>query len=114
MQNTIGKLMKRIIAKKLARILEDGTIHTSNQWGFWPGTCTWENAAAFAYDLYEGFQRKEQTLAVAIDLEDAYNSVQFKLLMGRHVQYGVSVTPTRWIAAALMVRTVDLQLGNWS
>ena len=43
--------------------------------GFRPGKCTWENAAAFASDVYKGFQRKEQAVAVAIDLEDAYNRV---------------------------------------
>ena len=46
-----------------------------------------ENAGSFAYDAYEGFQRKEQKLAVAIDLEDAYNwlRAQCKLLMDLHV-----------------------------
>ena len=64
--------------------------------------------------VYEEFQRKEQPLAVAIDLEDAYNKVQFKLLMDLLVQYGVSLTLTRWIAGALLERTVVMQLGNWS
>ena len=41
----------------------------------------------------EGFQRKEQAVAVAIDLKDAYNRVQFKLLMDLLIQYGVSLTP---------------------
>ena len=40
--------------------------------GVRPGKCKWENAAAFAYDVYEGFQKKEQTVAVAIALDDAY------------------------------------------
>ena len=31
--------------------------------------------------MYKGFQRKEQKVAVATDLKDAYNRVQFKLLM---------------------------------
>ena len=45
-------------------------------------------------------------MAVAIDLEDAYNRVQFKLLMDLLIQYGVSLTLTRWIAGALLERTV--------
>ena len=71
-----------------------------------------ENVAAFAYDVYEGFQRKEQTVAVAIDLEDAYNRVQFKLLMDLLIQYGVSLTLIRWVAEALLERIVVMQLGN--
>ena len=73
---------------------------------------TWENAARFVYDVYEGFQRKEETLAVAVDLEDAYNRVQLKLLMELVVQYGVSLTLTRWLAAALQKRKVAMRLGN--
>ena len=79
-----------------------------------PGKGTWENAAAFAYDVYEGFQGKEQTVAVSIDLEGAYNRVQFKLLMDLFIQYGVSLTLTRCVAGALLGRTVVIQLGKWS
>ncbi|NQZ78185.1 MAG: endonuclease/exonuclease/phosphatase family protein, partial [Ekhidna sp.] len=114
MQNIIGKLMERVVAKKLARDLEFRQILPSNQGGYRSGKCTWENAAAFAYDVYEGFQRKEETLAVAIDLEDAYNKVQFTLLMELLLTYGVSNTMTRWIAAALQERTVVLRLGDWT
>ena len=54
----------------------------------------------------------EQTVAVAIDPEDAYNRVQFKLLIDLPMQYGVSITLTRWIARALLKRIVVMQLGN--
>ena len=56
---------------------------------------------------------KEQTLAVEVDLEDAYNRVQFKLLMELLRQYGVSLTLTRWLAAAPQERKVAMRLGNW-
>ena len=88
MQNTVGKLMEGTVARKLARDLEDREILPENKGGgFRPGKCSWENAAAFAYDVYEGFQRKEQAVAVAIDLEDACNRVQFKLLMDLHIPW---------------------------
>ena len=74
MQNTVGKLMERIIARKLARDLENRGILPPNQGGFRAGKSTWENAAAFAYDVFEGFQRKEQTVAVVTDLEDAHTT----------------------------------------
>ena len=37
--------------------------------------------------MYEGFQSKEQAVAVVIDLEVPYNTVQIKLLMGLLVQF---------------------------
>ena len=71
-----------------------------------PGTQTKEgtereNVARFTYDFYEGFQSKKQTLAVAVNLEDEYNRVQFKLLMELLVQYGVRLTLTKWLTVAL-------------
>ena len=116
MQNTTGKLMERIVARKLAQDLERRNVlppPPPNQGGYRAGKSTWENAARFAYDVYERFQRKEQTLAVAVDLEDAHNRVQFKLLMELLRQYGVSLTLTRWLAAALQERKVAMRLGNW-
>ena len=86
-RNTVGHLMERIAARKLARDLEDREILPENRGGFRPEKCSWENAAAFAYDVYEGFQRKEQAVAVATDLEDACNRVQFKLLMDLHIPW---------------------------
>ena len=107
--------MERIAARKLARDLEDRGILPANQVrGSRPGTCTWKNATAFTDGVYEGSQRNEQAVAVAIDLEDAYNRVQFKLLIDMLMQYGVCLTLTRWIAGALLERTVVIQLGNCS
>ena len=50
---------------------------------------------------------------MAVDLEDEYNRMQFKLLMELLVQYGISLTLTRWLAAALQKRKVAMRLGNW-
>ena len=66
-----------------------------------------ENPARFAYDVCDAFQRKEQTLAAVIDLEDEHSRVQFKLLLELLVQYGVSWTLTRWLVAPLQERKVD-------
>ena len=57
--------MERIVARKFARDLKDREILPANQGEFRPGKCTLKNAAAFAYDVYEGFQGKEQTVSVA-------------------------------------------------
>ena len=103
--------MERIAARKLARDLKRRNVLPPNQRGYRAGKITWEFVAIFAYDVHEGFQRKKQTLAVAVDLDDAYTRVQFKLLM-ELVQYGVSLTLTKWLAAALQERKVAMRLGN--
>ena len=47
-------------------------------------------------------------------MHESVHRVQFKLLMDLLMQYGDSLTLTRWIAGALLKRTVVMQLGNWS
>ena len=76
MQNTTGKLMGRMVVRKLAQDLGRRNVLLPNQGGYRAGKTTWENAARFAYDVYEGFHRKEQTLAVAVDLEDLQSAVR--------------------------------------
>ena len=98
MQNTTRKLIGQILARKLAQDLERRNVLLLNQEGYRAGKVTW-GKHRFSYDVYEGFQRKEQTLVVAADLEDAHNRAQFKLLMEPLVQYGASLTLTRWLPA---------------
>ena len=49
---------------------------------------------------------------MAVDLEDAYNRMQFKLLMELLVQYVVSLTFSRWLAAALQEIKAAVRLEN--
>ena len=101
---------------------ERSIVPPPNQGGCRAGKTTRENAARFAYDVYEGFKRKAQTLAVAVDLEDAFNTLQFKsltntlqfksLTMGTYNDYGVRLTLTRWLVV-LQDRKVVMRLENW-
>ena len=59
-----------------------------------------------------GKQTNKQTLALAVDLEDAYNREQFKLLMELLVQCGVSLMLTRWLAATIQELKVGMRPGN--
>lgn len=49
--------------QKLTRDLEDMETLLANMErgrGLGPGTFAWENTSAFAYDVFEGFQRKNK------------------------------------------------------
>ena len=107
MQNTVGKLMECFVARKLARDLKDREILSANRGVGVGGVQTRKmQLHLHIYDMYKGFQRKEQsTVAVAINLKDTYNRVQLKLLMNLLIQYGVSLILTQWVAGALLERT---------
>ena len=56
-------------------------------------------------------QRKERSLAVAVDLDGVYDKVLFKLLMELLSQGHLSVMITRWITPVLVKGTIDTRAG---
>ena len=72
------------------------------------------NAAKLASDIYDGFEKGEETLVIALDLEDAYNRVQYNVLMRTLANLEISPQLVRWIGTALLKRKVALRLGAWA
>ena len=50
---------------------EEKKMLPTTQGGYRAGSSTFGNASRFTHDVYKWFQRKEQILAVSVDLEDA-------------------------------------------
>ena len=114
MQNTIGKLLEKIIAHEIAEELEAKELLPPTLGSYRRGKETWMNAAVLASDVYDGFERKEETIVIALDLEDAYNRVQFDVLMRTLARMEVSPQLVMWVGVALLSRKVALRVGTWS
>ena len=114
MQNTVGKLLEKIVARRLARQLEEKELLPPTLGSYRAGKDTWTNAAVFASDVYDAFERKEETLAVALDLEDAYNRVDFGILMRTLRNLKVDPYLVMWIGKALLKRKVALRVDTWA
>ena len=114
MQNTVGKLLEKMVAHKLACELEEKELLPPTLGSYRRRKDTWMNAAVLASDVYDGFERGEETLVAALDLEDAYNRVQFSVVMRTLVNLEIDPLIIIWIGKALMKRKVALRLGRWS
>ena len=114
MQNTVGKLLEKVVARRLANQLENDNLLPSTLGSYRTGKDTWANAAVLASDVYDAFERKEETLVVALDLEDAYNRVDFTILMRTLVNMKIDSYITLWIGKALLKRKVALRVGLWT
>ena len=57
--------------QELTQELERRNVLPPNIGGYRAEKDTWESTARFAYDFYKRFQRKEYTLAIAVDQEGA-------------------------------------------
>ena len=108
MQTTSGLLMERIVARKLAQDLdlERRNVLPPKQGGYRKRRKK-KKKNPLGKTQPDSHTMSTMSLAVVVDLEDAYNRVQFKL------QFGVSLILTRWLTAALRERTVSMRLGNW-
>ena len=108
MQNTVGKLPEKIVAQRLAAELEEKEVLPPELGSYRKGKVTWMNAAKLASDIYDGFEKGEETLVIAIDLEDAYNRVQYNVLMRTLANLEISPQLVRWISTALLKSKVAL------
>ena len=113
MQNTVGKLLEKIVARRLAIQLEEDNLLPSTLGSYRRGKDTWSNVAVVASDIYDAFERKEETLVVALDLEDAYNRVDFNILMRTLVRMEINPYVVLWIGKALLKRKVALRIVPW-
>ena len=56
--------------------------------------------------MYDAFERKEETLAVALALEDAYNRVNFNILLYTLRNMAIDPYIVMWVGKALLKRKV--------
>ena len=65
------------------------------------------NAAKLASDTYDDIERGEDTLVIALDLEDTCNRVQFNVLMHTLANLDTSPQLVRWIGTSLMKNKIS-------
>lgn len=114
MQNTVGKLLEKFVARRLAIELEDRDLLPATLGSYRRGKDTWANAAVLASDVYDAFEKKQETLVVALDLEDAYNRVDFKILIRTLKNMAIDPYLMMWIGRALLRRKVAMRVGPWT
>ena len=61
MQNTVEKLLEKIVARRLAIQLEDEGLLPPTLASYRTGKDTWQNAAVLAPDVYDSFEKKGNT-----------------------------------------------------
>ena len=60
------------------------------------------------------YLKEEKILVVALDLEDAYNRVQYDILMRTLVNMKITPALIMWVGAAMLKRKVAMRLGAWA
>ena len=85
MQNITRNVSEKIVTRRLSCQLENENFYRQH-WAITVGKDTWANAAVIASEVYDAFEKRDETLFIALDLKDSYNHVDLKILIrtGQH------------------------------
>jgi len=86
-QNVIGKIPEKIAPRRFTRHIQ--CVLPPDMGAYGPHRETWINPATVAANIWDGFKEKDNTLLVALDLEDDYNCVRLPILADRILQLSI-------------------------
>jgi ribonuclease HI len=108
----VGKLMERMINTRLVWHLEKNNIITPEQAGFRQHRSTEDQVTYIAQKIEDGFQDKQHTLTVWIDMEKAYDKVWKDGLRLKLQKSGVSGCMYQWISQYLNNRKARVHVNG--
>ena len=108
----IGKVAERMINRRLYWYLETSGYLGKNQAGFRKGKCTEDQLFRLTQSIQDGFQSKKHTLAVFVDLQQAYDRVWRKGLLMKMSDIGIHGNMYNWIKYFLTNRTIQTKMND--
>ena len=107
-----GKLLERIINKRLLCYLESNNLLVNTQTGYRQHRSTEDQLAFFTQDIEDAFQEKKKVLAVFFDLSKAFDRVWKEGLLLKLLRNGVCGKMYSWIKSYLFHRTARVKLDG--
>ena len=108
----IGKLLERVVHKRLLKYLEENNLLDSKQGGFRPGHSTVDTIIKFTNDLYEGINENRGTVACFVDLKKAFDIVNHNILINKLALLGLSNSMILWVQSYIKNRTQRTLANN--
>ena len=100
----VGKLMERVITRRLTWFLETNNVFSPSQTGYRQHRSTEDQLVILTQDIKNSFQEKRKLLAVFFDLPKAFNQMWEKRLQWKLLRAGVSGQMYKWISSCLYHR----------
>ena len=102
------------MARRISSQLESKKLLSNGFGSCRPGHDSTINASVMAYDIYRGFQNKEETVIAAIDLEDAYKRVDYEERVHKMMDTELDPFLVRWVASTMLPRKFALKCEIWT
>ena len=110
---SISKIFEKVIYKRLYSYVTINNILYESQYGFRSGHSTTYAVSEFVTDILKGFDKKEMTLAVFLDLSKAFDTVDHNILLMKLEHYGVRGIPLLWFKNYLTERKQFVQYQKY-
>ena len=108
----LGKLMERVINRRLLFFLENNNILSPTQTGYRRHRSTEDQLALIAQEIENAFQEKKKTVTVFFDMTKAFDKVWREGLLLKVLQCGVSGRMYGWIRCFLHDRSARVRLDG--
>jgi len=107
-----GKLLERIVNKRLLWHLESNSLLAPTQTGYRQHRSTEDQLSYFTQDIEDAFQEKKKVLAVFFDLSKAFDTVWKEGLLLKLLRFGVCGKMYKWLNDFLFRRTARVKLDG--
>ena len=107
----VGKLMERVVTRRLTWFLETNNIFSLSQTGYLQHRSTEDQLALLTQDIENSFQEKRKLLTVFFDLSKAFDRVWKKRLQWELLR-GVSGQMYKWTSSFLYHRVARVKLDG--
>jgi ribonuclease HI/endonuclease/exonuclease/phosphatase family metal-dependent hydrolase len=110
--SNLGKVLERIINKRIANFLDQNGVLQPYQAGFRQGRSTLDHIVQLEHDIRQGFHNREDTTAVFLDLSKAYDSTWLPGLLLKMARCGIGGYCYHWVANLLQNRKFCVRVGS--
>ena len=109
----VGKILERVLAKRLIHYCQDNKVIDSSQEGFLPNRSTSRYLYKMTASVAEARKRKMSSILLFLDFEKAFDSVSTSAMIFKLSQHGISGKFLRLIHNFLSDRYVSLRINKF-
>ena len=106
------KVAERMVVRRLNQFFEMNAVIDECQAGFRAHRCTMDQVVYFAQSVKDGYHKKMSSLAVMVDLKNAYDTVWRPMLLHKLALSGVAGNLFNWIASFLSQRQIRVRYND--